>query len=171
MTSGNAFWVLALLLLVALALLSRRFGGVRYPKGDLPYFSRKRLLSHGELAFFRTLENAVPSTFMVCPKVRLSDIINCSDAAWRQGFGGRISQKHVDFVLIERSSAAIVCAIELDDRSHQKSARRDRDEFVDRALRAAGISVLRFKAQSHYDRKAVSNEIQGVLYAKTVVHS
>src|SRR5688500_11233363 len=81
--------------------LQRFFGCRRYPAGALPYFSRGYLLSKGEAAFFHALRAALPPGLMIAPKVRVSDILKCDGAAWKQGFGGRISQKHVDFVLAD----------------------------------------------------------------------
>jgi very-short-patch-repair endonuclease len=93
---------------------------------------------------------------MICPKVRLADVINCSGEDWKQGFGGRISQKHLDFVIADAASTAIVLAIELDDRSHRRADRQQRDTFVDRALAAAGIPMVRVPATATYDARALS---------------
>ena len=100
---------------------------------------------------------------MVAPKVRLSDLINCSADAWKAGFGGRISQKHVDFVLVDSGSTAIVLVIELDDRTHLQANRRERDVFVDRALRAAEIPILRVTAAANYDVKRLRQTIAETL--------
>jgi hypothetical protein len=45
---------------------------------------------------------------------------------------------------------AIVGAIELDDGSHEKGNRKDRDIVVDKILKAAGIALLRVKAATGY---------------------
>src|SRR3982750_3726996 len=103
MPSGDTVLFVVLLVAVAVvaAVLRRRFAGPRYPSGALPYFSRGCLLSKGEAAFFHVLRQAVPPGVMIAPKVRVSDVIGCDAAAWKRGFGGRISQKHVDFVLVD----------------------------------------------------------------------
>jgi hypothetical protein len=151
----SADTVLFVLLLVVLATvaawLRRRFAGPRYPTGDLPYFSRGYQLSKGETAFFHALRQAVPPGLMIAPKVRVSDVIGCDASAWKRGFGGRISQKHVDFVLVDARTTAFELIIELDDKSHRQHERRGRDDFVDRALAAAGIPVLRVPAAARYD--------------------
>src|SRR4029079_10203671 len=118
----------------------------RYPSGALPYFSRGYLLSKGEAAFFHALRQSVPPGLMIAPKVRVSDVIGCDAAAWKRAFGGRISQKRVDFVLVDARTTAFVLVVELDDKSHRQRDRRGRDDFVDRALAAAGIPVLRVPA-------------------------
>jgi hypothetical protein len=140
---------LAVLAIIGVA-LRRRFEP-RYPTGALPYFSRRFLLSKGEAAFYHALRAALPTGLTVAPKVRVSDVIGCDGAAWKQGFGGRISQKHVDFVLINSQSTEIVLIVELDDKTHRRRDRSERDEFLDRAFAAAGVSVLHLPAAASYD--------------------
>ena len=83
-------------------------------------------------------------------KVRLADVIYCTDRTWSKGYRQRISQKHLDFVLYDTATKRILLAIELDDRSHEKAHRKARDEFVDRSLAAAGVPLLRIRAASMY---------------------
>lgn len=125
----------------------------------LPYFSREFLLTRGEAAFYQTLRRAVPGHLMICPKVRMGDLIHCSGEAWKAGFGGKISQKHVDFTLADCETTAIALVIELDDRSHQRADRQERDQFVDRAFAAAGIPILRVPAAASYDVRALRAQI------------
>src|SRR6188474_1907125 len=124
------FACLVTLAIIAIA-LRRRFEP-RYPAGALPYFSRRFLLSKGEAAFYHALRAALPAGLCIAPKVRVSDVIGCDGAAWKQGFGGRISQKHVDFVLVDSKSTEIVLIVELDDKTHRRRDRSERDEFLDR---------------------------------------
>lgn len=55
----------------------------------------------------------------------------------------RACQKHVDFVLVEAADFGV--AVELDDSSHQRAKAKERDGFVDWALEAAGVRVVRVK--------------------------
>lgn len=156
-------WLALILgLLVALAWLLAWF---LRPRG-LPYFSRETLLSDGELAFYRVLLPSLPRGLAICMKVRLSDVINCSGQAWRQGWGARISQKHLDFVLIDAETTAIRLVIELDDRTHQRKDRRERDIFVDSALDCAGVPILRVPAAAQYDAKDLRTALTMMLRAK-----
>jgi len=139
-------------LLVLLALLKRALAG----PGALPYFSREHLLSQGELAFYHALRRAIPQHLMICLKVRLADVINCSGEAWKQGHGGRISQKHLDFVIADAASTAILLAIELDDKTHKRADRIARDDFLERALSAAKVPLVRVIAAPNYDARALS---------------
>src|SRR5688500_2696654 len=117
------------------------------------------------MAFYRVLVRALPPGLVICPKVRLADLINCPGDAWRQGFGGRISGKHVDFVLADADTLAIRMAVELDDRSHQRSDRRERDAFVDHALEAASIPIVRVPAAAKYDVRKITERLAEALAA------
>lgn len=63
----------------------------------------------------------------------------------------RMSQKHLDFVLCCPHDAAIVCAVELDDASHRRADRRARDAFLDAALSAAQVPLVRVAAARSYN--------------------
>jgi hypothetical protein len=148
-----AAFVLIALLVVFLRLLWLRRLKNRFREpvpGEFPYWSRKTLLSNGEQAFAQVLELAAGRARKVAPKVRLADLVACDRAAWDLGYGRLIGNKHVDFVVVDAATSAILFAVELDDRSHERPARRYRDEFLDKALAAAGIPLIRVKAAAAY---------------------
>jgi len=60
---------------------------------------------------------------------------------------------------VDAATTGILLVIELDDRTHQQAKRRERDEFVDRALTAAGIPILHVKAASAYDARELGAAI------------
>jgi hypothetical protein len=121
------------------------------PKELLPYERRESLLSRGEFAFYRVLSRAVAPRHGISMKTRLADVVRCRPELWDTIHGRRLSQKHVDFVVYDRFTAAIVSVVELDDRSHNAPDRRDRDSFVDGVFRSLGIAIVRVRAASSYD--------------------
>ena len=66
-----------------------------------------------------------------------------------------------------RLSALPVALIELDDRTHQRRDRRDRDLFLNEALAAAGVPILRVPAAASYDLPRLREQLRGVLNAST----
>lgn len=122
----------------------------------LPYQTRRLLLSRGEAAFYRALRVAVRGQYLIAFKVRLADLITCEKRAWNDGFGHLIARQHLDFVLCDWKTTEILLAIELDDRSHELARRRQRDNFLNEALAAAGIPLVRFRAASRYDANTVA---------------
>jgi very-short-patch-repair endonuclease len=64
---------------------------------------------------------------------------------------------------VNAATTDIRLAIELDDRTHQRPDRRDRDTFVDRALATAGVPILRVPAAARYDPAALKGDVHAAL--------
>jgi hypothetical protein len=109
------------------------------------------------MLFYSALRRAVGTRFTVALKVRLADIITCQREAWPIGYGRLIAQKHIDFLVCDTESLRILLALEVDDRSHERPDRRLRDLFVDRALKAAGIPLVRVRAAASYDPREIAH--------------
>lgn len=168
------------LLLFVIALLVRFphqvrdfFAGLKRGEGTtaqderLPYRSRRYLLSKTEAAFFHSLRRVVQDQYVLSMKVRLADVLKCSSEGWREGYGNKIVQKHLDFVLCDPRTVEIVAAIELDDASHQRHDRIDRDSFLDSAMKSAGIPLIRIKAAMQYNIDDLALELRNQLSPRT----
>jgi hypothetical protein len=117
------------------------------------------------LAFYRVLRRAVAGRYSISIKTRLADVVKCPNDLWDEPEGRRVSQKHVDFVLYDPWTTAIVAAVELDDRSHDEPERRRRDQFLNEALSAAGILLVRVKAASRYDSQSLRHQFEVAISA------
>ena len=118
---------------------------------ELPYQRADSLLSKAERSLFGVLQGAVAGGCLVMAKVRLADLVSVRRGTQgRQGHLNRILAKHVDFVLCDTATVRPLLVIELDDASHSRADRRDRDAFVDAALAAAGLPILHIPAQASY---------------------
>ncbi len=148
--------VLALLLVAAFVARGRV---------DLPYVAAPALLTAAERAFFVVLRQAVGGDYQLFAKVRLGDILQVeSGVSGKRRFAafGRISSKHADFVLCDARTFAVVGVIELDDRSHQRADRRERDRFFDAAMRKSGVPVLRVTVRRSYDKQDLREELHAM---------
>lgn len=133
-----------------------------------PYQKQPFLLTKAERSFFGVLQQAVGGDYCIFSKVRLADIIKVNSglsASNRQKAQNRISGKHVDFVLCNTHDLSIHCVIELDDKSHEKLERQQRDDFVDAALHAAGVRIFHFPVQQTYNL----NEVRKLLSKPSTV--
>ena len=119
------------------------------------YRPRRYLLTRTEAAFFHVLTTLLAGRYLISCKVRLADIITCADRDWKRGHANRIAQKHIDFVVSSAESSRIVAAIELDDRSHRRPERRERDAFVNWLFGQMGVRLIRVPACWEYDAKKV----------------
>lgn len=93
-------------------------------------------------------------------KVRISDILTPDVNKWEKGSGwhwlfSQISQKHVDFVIVDKQFN-MVCAVELNDPSHQRPDRQKRDEFVVQAFANANVPLLMIE---DINRKGFEQEV------------
>ena len=131
------------------------------------YLSRRpALFSPTELAFWKVLTTACPPDLVVCPMVRLADLVKCDRASFRNGMFNRMSQKHVDFVLIGADRGDILLVIELDDKSHLAPKRRARDELVDTILERAGILILRMQPAKEHQPITLRMRIDALLQSE-----
>ncbi|WP_164102541.1 DUF2726 domain-containing protein [Candidatus Laterigemmans baculatus] len=130
---------------------------------ELPYRLREDFLSAAELSFYRVLEQAVADRYAITAKVRLWDLLYVPRQEGSRYYENKISSKHVDFVLCDRSMMRPALVIELDDASHNRKDRQDRDELVDRALAAAGLPILHVRAARTYSVAELSANMAQVL--------
>lgn len=130
----------------------------------MPYRRAPHLLSKGERAFWHPLYLAVKRRYRIFHKVRLSDVIRCppSHPEERRWFR-RISRFHVDFVICDPKTTEPLLVVELDDRRHRRRRNQERDRFKDEVLRAAGMPILRVRAQQAYDPLELAEQIDRLL--------
>lgn len=101
------------------------------------------------------LDHVVKERYYVFPQVHLSALLNhrVKGQEWKYAFS-HINGKSVDYVLCDRVTLHPTYAIELDDYTHNKTNRRQRDREVERILEEADITLVRFK-----NNEASENEI------------
>ncbi len=133
--------------------------GSERERNELPYRLRDNFLSAAELAFYRVLEQAVGDQYSVNNKVRLWDVLYVPQREDSRTHENKISSKHVDFLLCDRTTMKPVLAIELDDASHNRPDRQDRDAFVDQAFAAAGLPIIHVKAAHSYSSAVIQQQI------------
>lgn len=129
------------------------------------YALRPALLTPGGRALFDVLLRVVPEGHVVVPEVAFISLFDVTAKTARQAARNRIIQKRVDFVIYEQPSMKPVCAIELDDATHQQPARRSRDAFADELFRYVGLPLVHVRAANSYDPSEVAR-VLGVAIAK-----
>jgi len=133
-----------------LELLSGKEEPQREP--EYPYRLSDGLLSPAELSFYLVLTGAVRDWAVVCPKVGLGELFTVprDDYAAHVTYTNKIDRKHVDFVLCDPRTMRPLVGLELDDRSHRRRDRQERDEFVEHVFAAAGLPLARVPAKWAY---------------------
>lgn len=130
-------------------------------KEPLPYHLRDGLLSSAELSFYHVLKQATPD-YQALAKVNLGDLFmpkHPDHAKWRM-YRNKIDRKHVDFLLCDPKTLQPLLGIELDDKSHQRKDRQQRDRFVDRVFAVAGLPLLHVRAAYSYSVGEVAAQVE-----------
>lgn len=105
-------------------------------------YQKTHLLTKNEYHEYKKLKHyADQNNLIICPKVRLLDII-----VPRAGYNnlaalGKINSKHVDFVICD-DKLYVKGIVEIDDNSHKQQDRIERDKFVDSVLTSVGYKVV-----------------------------
>lgn len=142
--------IVALFLLVILLKLVKSNDSSTIENSVLPYSKKQYILTKAENNFFFVLNTALSNNYYICPKVRMSDILDITDKKNWQSYFNKITMKHVDFLVCENKSFKPVLAIELDDSSHNSKKVSERDDFVNKAYKSAGLPCMRVKASYSY---------------------
>lgn len=130
--------------------------------GMFAYDQRGALVSRAELVAFNYLRDEVGHHGHVCPKVRVADLLNprvneLDEHEQRKAFW-KIAQKHVDFVIVDQVGMPRF-AVEIDDSSHNRRDRRERDIFLNNAFVEADLPLVRVKVNQHRKNRALANAI------------
>lgn len=145
-------WLLLLLLALVVAAAALIKGKAKGAQA-YPYRLNTALFTPAERSFLGVLQQAAADEAIVFGKVRVADVIapvkGLERGEYQKAFN-RIRAKHFDYVLCRPDDLSVFSAIELDDSSHQKRNRVERDRFMDGACEAAGLTLHRFKAARGY---------------------
>lgn len=105
-------------------------------------YQKRYLLTKNEWHEYKKLKiEATNLGLQVCPKVRLLDLIEPRKGPGYMSYLGRVQSKHVDFVLCD-TNLHVKAIVELDDNSHDRQERQERDDFVNQVLRSVGYTVI-----------------------------
>ncbi|MEQ8791048.1 MAG: DUF2726 domain-containing protein [Pirellulaceae bacterium] len=157
------YWpVVALSALTLLMLLAVR---LLFGEGRPPYEKRDALLSNDARRFYSALREAVGEDGVVLSMVRLADLIRVTPGtSKRQTWQNRINAKNVDFVVCDGTTFEPRLVVEIDRRRRKREALPERDRFVENALGAAGLPLLRKPPEPTYDiatlRKAIDERLK-----------
>lgn len=112
-------------------------------------------MTRTESEFFFKLDRIVSNRYYVFPQVHLSSILDhhVKGQEWKYAFS-HINGKSVDYVLCDKETLQPTYAIELDDYTHDKADRRERDIEVERIFEQAQLPLIRIK-----DKNISDNEI------------
>lgn len=139
-------------------------------KIEYPYFIRDDFLSPAELSFFLVLKATVSDWAIILTKVSLKDLFyaKSGDPSKFRIATNKIDRKHVDFLLCDPKTVRPIAGIELDDKTHQRPDRQERDEFVEKVFAAAGLPLARIPVKHAYSVSEINSILQQIALNKQV---
>lgn len=125
---------------------------------EMPY-KDKYILTENEYLFYQELrEIAAEMNWIICPKVGLKELFEVTASENYMNHFGRISQKHIDFVICKDDLKPLY-AIELDDNSHNSEKAKKSDRFKDELFGNSRVKLIRIKACEEYSREYIMRNI------------
>jgi len=145
------------------------FGGKKEAKltpKKLPYRLRDDFFSPAEAAFYHVLKNMVADHLLIFTKTSLGEIFFVTHPKENYSYYNKIDRKHVDFLLCDPKSLKPLFAIELDDSSHRRPDRTDRDDFVNEVFRIAKLPLVRVPVRQAYSTHELADLFKSALQKK-----
>lgn len=155
------FIAFAFIFIYLLTAIKRLFGSM-----GLPYQRESHLFSAAERNFLTALDASVGPRFRVFGKVRVADLARVKSGlsnSRRQTALNWIAQKHVDFVVCKVEDLSVVCAVELNDKSHNNKSVTRRDKFLKSVCDEIGLPLVQTPAKRCYSITELRAEFQAAI--------
>lgn len=152
---------IVIVLFIALAILKAVVeSGEEREKPKYRYTRKQFFLTRAEHEFYDALIVAAGDKYYVFAQVHLPTILDnkVKGQDWRAALA-HINRKSVDFVLCDKAYISPKLAIELDDKSHERPDRQERDKEVERILADAGVPLLRIENKGRFDPADLAQRI------------
>ena len=136
-----------------------------------PYQVTEALMTKAEMNFYFQLLKILPGQTHIFTKVRIADVIDVRPSIKgnsRIKHFREIAAKHLDFVLVDREMK-ILAAIELNDKSHERKDRKERDKFVRGALQSAKVPFFEIPCTKRYDLSQLQKDLALIAGNKSTV--
>ena len=120
------------------------------------YNKKEYLLTQPELKFFKLIKNITEKNNLnIFSQVALYEIVTSKNI---KDFN-KIKSKTIDFVITDVNSKIKLC-IELDDTTHIRENRQQRDKFIEDLFNQLNIKLIRIPVQSYYNLKQLEEKIK-----------
>ena len=125
------------------------------------YYKKDYVMTPTELTFYRKLKEITDRLEQtIFPEVDLERIINVKSN--NQANRNRIKSRSIDFTIVNNKNCKIICCIELDDYTHNRNDRKQRDEFINELFESVGLKLFRIKV-GYYNMEEIEKDIKQIL--------
>lgn len=129
------------------------------------YKEHENFMTQNELRFYKFLINVVIELkekynlrLTIFAQVALNRLIDVNNERRMNPLFDKISRKSIDFALLDESTNKIYCCIELDDRTHERDDRKERDILLDKVFKD-NIKLIHIEKQDYYDTNDIIQKI------------
>jgi len=137
-------------------------------KSRYRYYAKSYIMTARENECFKILNEIFGTKWFVIPQVHLSALLDhkVKGQNWKAAFR-HINGKSVDYVLVGKESYRIICAIELDDSTHNRVDRKERDNEIERIFNEAKIPLARIGKFENMTKQEIAKSITDVVGINT----
>lgn len=149
-------FIIIILILIIIALLIKLKKSFKVTKTEeekeenynttiIPY-KKKYLLTKNEWSFYKKLKTLSDNyNLHIIAKIRLADLVEVDYNKTKEfnKYFAKIKSKHIDFALTKPENLEVKYLIELDDNSHNKQNRKNRDDFLNKLCNETGYKLIR----------------------------
>lgn len=173
-------WSIAIIMFIGIAYIFKGIGKIKQTedsnennsqikKSQYRYYAKSYVMTSRENECFKIINEIFSSKWFVVPQVHLSALLDyrVKGQNWNAAFR-HINGKSVDFVLIGKESYKVICAIELDDSTHSKPDRIERDVEIERMFKEAGIPLARISKFESMTKPEIAKVVTDAINAKSV---
>lgn len=126
------------------------------PVREPPRYERKKTyITRAEYNFLQLLREIYPDRYEVIPQVALNSVI---DKLTQNSYRNELFRV-VDFLFVDRVTYAPLLLVELNDSSHLKTERMERDRKVNEICSAAGMPLVTFWTHEQNDFASIRKTV------------
>ena len=149
--------IIALAVAIAVTIALVIFAKLRRKNRDSRYYLKDSLLTNSEKEYFRVIDAYFGKDYRVLPQINLASVIE------KEGQGFRTELfRNVDFGIFDYNFRPILL-IEINDNTHFRKDRQERDESVAAILKKARLPLVTFWTKDGLDEKVIYNTLKKYL--------
>lgn len=131
-------------------------------KNEIYPYHKTYLLTKNEWIFYKNLKPIADKfNLNIIAKIRLADLVEVNNGIYQfNKYFSKIKSKHIDFALVNPNNMEVKYLIELDDKSHDKTDRIQRDIFVNKVCEVTNYKLIRTYGDVSEIESNLKNEIK-----------
>lgn len=126
-------------------------------------YEKAYLLTKREWKFYKEIKPITDKyNLHILAKIRLNDLVNVKKDLDKSEYIkhlNKIQKKHIDFALCNPNNLEIIALVELDDDTHEKEDRKQRDEFINEICKSVGYVLIRTYDSNNFEKILIENNI------------